>query len=75
MNGTISHQNQDRERTPIPRRTSCGMRDGGITQHAELRIIKYPAKYTGHRNAPSFPRSWKIWRKTMAENLKASAAR
>jgi len=28
------------------------LRDGGITQYAELRIIKFPAKYTGHRDRP-----------------------
>lgn len=28
------------------------LKEGGITQYAELRIIKFPAKYTGHRDRP-----------------------
>ncbi len=28
------------------------LKDGGITQYAELRIIKFPAKYIGNRDRP-----------------------
>jgi hypothetical protein len=28
------------------------MKDGGIRKYAEIRIVKFPAKYTGHRDRP-----------------------
>jgi hypothetical protein len=28
------------------------MKDGGIAKYAEVRLIKFPAKYTGHRDRP-----------------------
>jgi hypothetical protein len=28
------------------------MKDGGISKYAEVRLIKFPAKYTGHRDRP-----------------------
>jgi hypothetical protein len=28
------------------------MKDGGIAKYAEVRMIKFPAKYTGHRDRP-----------------------
>ena len=28
------------------------LKDGGITQYAELRIIRFPAKYIGNRDRP-----------------------
>ncbi|HQP30508.1 MAG TPA: hypothetical protein PLB81_04210 [Deltaproteobacteria bacterium] len=52
------------------------LRDGGITQYAELRIIKFPAKYTGHRDRPYLSEILEdLVEGSGANNLKASPAR
>jgi len=52
------------------------LRDGGITQYAELRIIKFPAKYTGHRDRPYLSEILEdLVEDSNGTTLKASSAR
>ena len=48
-------QDLDKFRSKLDRRLLRDyqdMKDGGIAKYAEVRLIKFPAKYTGHRDRP-----------------------
>lgn len=48
-------QDLDKFRSKLDRRLLKDyqdMKDGGISKYAEVRLIKFPAKYTGHRDRP-----------------------